>query len=144
MYSVGGARACECDPGGVPVPVGVVRVPSGQRRSAGGMRSAGANGPGGRRDAATRGRRTHTVACRGEPVTVPQQCTCGRVRIRFLRVHRTCAVGARDTMAGVCVAQYTYNVRRMGAPPFQLAYWGLIFPNVCASFRCLHVLVYLS
>ena len=24
-----------------------------------------------------------------------------------------------------------HNVRRTGAPPFQLAYWGLIFPNVC-------------
>jgi tellurite resistance protein TehA-like permease len=26
-----------------------------------------------------------------------------------------------------------HNVRRTGAPPFQLAYWGLIFPNVCVS-----------
>jgi tellurite resistance protein TehA-like permease len=43
---------------------------------------------------------------------------------------------------GYALLSIQYNVRRMGAPPFQLAYWGLIFPNVCASFRCLHVLVY--
>jgi tellurite resistance protein TehA-like permease len=32
---------------------------------------------------------------------------------------------------GYALLGIQYNVRRSGAPPFQLAYWGLIFPNVC-------------
>ena len=35
---------------------------------------------------------------------------------------------------GCAVLGVQYNVRRMGAPPFQLAYWGLIFPNVYIFF----------
>ena len=45
-----------------------------------------------------------------------------------------CAALAQWALAtmwmGCAVLGVQYNVRRMGAPPFQLAYWGLIFPNV--------------
>ena len=45
------------------------------------------------------------------------------------------ALWALATMwMGYAVLGVQYNVRRMGAPPFQLAYWGLIFPNVCFFF----------
>ena len=41
------------------------------------------------------------------------------------------ALWALATMwMGYAVLSVQYNVRRMGVPPFQLAYWGLIFPNV--------------
>lgn len=35
---------------------------------------------------------------------------------------------------GYALLSIQHNVRRTGAPPFELAYWGLIFPNVCALF----------
>jgi hypothetical protein len=133
MCSVGGARASERDPGGVPVSVGVVRVPSRQRRSAVGMRSAGANGSGGRRCAATRGRRPHAATCCGEPVTVPQQCTCGRVRIRFLRLRCSCAMGTRDAVAGLCVAQYTVQRAPHGRAAVPACVLGLDLPE-CMRF----------
>lgn len=42
------------------------------------------------------------------------------------------ALWALATMwLGFAVLCIQYNVRRTGVPPFQLAYWGLIFPNVC-------------
>ena len=45
------------------------------------------------------------------------------------------ALWALATMwIGYAVLGVQYNVRRMGAPPFQLAYWGLIFPNVYIFF----------
>ena len=45
------------------------------------------------------------------------------------------ALWALATMwMGYAVLGVQYNVRRMGAPPFQLAYWGLIFPNVYIFF----------
>ena len=41
------------------------------------------------------------------------------------------ALWALATMwMGYAMLGVQYNVRRMGVPPFQLAYWGLIFPNV--------------
>ena len=52
------------------------------------------------------------------------------------------ALWALSTMwMGYAVLGVQYNLRRMGTPPFQLAYWGLIFPNVYVfPYRCRRLL----
>lgn len=137
MHSVGGARACERDSGAVPMPACDTRVSPGQHGRAVGVRPAGTNGPVGRRGATARGRRTHVVTCRGEPLAIPRQRTRGSVRVRRVRVRCARAVGTRNAVVWVCTAQYTAQCAPHGRAAVRARVLGLNLPECVCAFLLL-------